>query len=146
MTPTFRRLMRYRTPCPRPCRYWVTDLRDPLGPPGRTGRHPSGPGCRSDKTSNRRRCERQIQIGGNGSAYARAPAALKCATPQCMNQRYRVTLGVPKLAVDTGGRPHKCATPQCMNQRYRVTLGVPKLAVDTRGRPHKRKVLPGSSR
>ena len=31
MTPTFRRLMRYRTLCPMPCRYCVTDLRDPLG-------------------------------------------------------------------------------------------------------------------
>jgi hypothetical protein len=31
MNPTCRRLMRYQTPCPRSCRYCVTELRDPLG-------------------------------------------------------------------------------------------------------------------
>src|SRR5689334_24898021 len=29
--------------------------------------------------------------------------------PQCMNRRYRVTLGVLQLTVDTGGRPHKAS-------------------------------------
>jgi hypothetical protein len=33
MNPTCRHLMRYRTPCLMPCRYCVTDLRDPPGPP-----------------------------------------------------------------------------------------------------------------
>jgi hypothetical protein len=75
--------------------------------PGRKGRHPSGKGCRSDKRSNRRCCDRQTQTGGNGSADARASAAVTRAVPQCMNRRYRVTLGVLQLAVDTGGRPHK---------------------------------------
>jgi hypothetical protein len=76
--------------------------------PGRKGRHPSGKRCRSDKRSNRRCCDRQTQTGGNGSAYARASATVTRAVPQCMNRRYRVTLGVLQLAVDTGGRPHKC--------------------------------------
>jgi hypothetical protein len=84
MNPTCRRLMRYRTPCPMPCRCRVTDLRDPLGAPGLKSRHPSGKGCPSDKSSNRRCCERQTQRGGNGSAYARASAALTCAMPQCI--------------------------------------------------------------
>src|SRR4051812_32508319 len=110
--PTCRRLMRYRTPCPISCRYWVTDQRNPLGLPSRKGRHLSGKGCRSDKRSNRRCCERQTQTGGNGSAYARACAALKCVMPQCMAQRYCVTLGMPQLAVDTGGRPHKALALQ----------------------------------
>src|SRR4051794_29247870 len=39
MNPTCRHLMQYRTPCPGPCRYYGTDLRDPLGPPGPNGRH-----------------------------------------------------------------------------------------------------------
>jgi hypothetical protein len=92
---------------PRPCRYCVTGLRDPLAAPGLKGRHPFGKGRRSDKRSNRRCCERQTQTGGNGSAYARASAALKCAMPQCLAQRYCVTLEVLQLAVDMGGRPHK---------------------------------------
>src|SRR5689334_25260965 len=29
--------------------------------------------------------------------------------PQCMNRRYRVTLGVLQLTVDTGGRPHQAS-------------------------------------
>src|SRR3954471_18649154 len=102
MNPTCRRLMRYRTPCPMPCRYCVTDLKDPLGSLDLTGRHPSGKGCRSDKRSSRRCYEGQTQTEGNGSAYASASAALKCAMPQCMAQRYCVTLGMPQLAVDTG--------------------------------------------
>src|SRR4051794_32594984 len=107
MNPTCRRLMRYRTPCLMLCRYCVTDLRYPLGAPGLKGRHPSEKGCRSDKRSNHRCYEGQTQTGGNGSAHARASAALTCAMPQCMAQRYCVTLGMPQLAVDTGGRPHK---------------------------------------
>jgi hypothetical protein len=107
MNPTCRRLMRYRTPCPTLCRYCVTGLRDSLGPAGLKGRHPFGKGSRSDKRSNRRCYEGQTQTGGNRSAGARASAALKCAMPHCMVQRYCVTLGVPQLAVDMGGRPHK---------------------------------------
>src|SRR6478752_3130555 len=34
---------------PMPCRYCVTDLRDPLGSPGGKGRYPSGKECRSDR-------------------------------------------------------------------------------------------------
>src|SRR3954454_10331472 len=107
MNPTCRRLMRYRTPCLMLCRYCVTDLRYPHKAPGLKGRHPSEKGCRSDKRSNHRCYEGQTQTGGNGSAHARASAALTCAMPQCMAQRYCVTLGMPQLAVDTGGRPHK---------------------------------------
>src|SRR4051812_49935088 len=59
---------------PHACRYCVTDLRDPPGPPGLKGRHPSGKGCRSDERSNRRCCEGQTQTGGN-PARAGPPAA-----------------------------------------------------------------------
>src|SRR3954451_6373165 len=121
MNPTCRRLMRYRTPCLMLCRYCVTDLRYPLEAPGLKGRHPSEKGCRSDKRSNHRCYEGQTQTGGNGPAHARASAALTCAMPQCMAQRYCVTLGMPQLAVDTGAvhiRPlsFHAALPAGMNR------------------------------
>src|SRR3954447_13197430 len=80
--------------------------------PGLKGRHPSEKGCRSDKRSNHRCYEGRTQTGENGSAHARASAALTCAMPQCMAQRYCVTLGMPQLAVDTGGRPHRGPWPE----------------------------------
>src|SRR5437660_1566095 len=83
-------------------------------PPGPKGRHPSRQGCRSGKRSNRRCCDRQTQTGGNGSAYARASAAVTCAMPRCMNLCYCVTLGVLQLAIDTGGRPHKDGVAQLL--------------------------------
>jgi len=57
-----------------PCRYCVTDLRDPLGSPGGKGRYPSGKECRLDRQTKE--------------------APLKRTMPQCMTRRYCVTLGV----------------------------------------------------
>src|SRR6185369_3538599 len=76
-----------------PCRYCVTDLRDPLGSPGGKGRYPSGKECRLDRQTKE--------------------APLKRTMSQCMTRRYCVTLGVFNWLLTQGAvhiRVLKCAS------------------------------------